>query len=131
MQIKEFEPMMSAAMAAASETRSDHDIPTEIDSVRERVKSRIRTDDAFAYALLSEAVEVLLADDMVTAKSVLFDYIDATIGFEELALQSGLAAETLREMFSPAGDPRAADLFRVLGVLQQYQGIHLEVSAAA
>jgi len=111
------------------------DLPTEppltLDGVREQVKWRIRTDDAFGYALLSEAIEVLLADDMTTAKSVLFDYIDATIGFDELSQQSGLALDSLRDMFGPAGDPRAADLFRVIGLLQQHQGIRLEVSTAA
>ena len=106
-------------------------LPLTLDSIREQVKGRIRTDDAFGYALLSEAIEVLLADDMMTAKCVLFDYIDATIGFEELSQQSGLTEDSLREMFSPSGDPRAADLFRVIGLLQQYQGIRLEVSAAA
>ncbi|MBX9456710.1 MAG: transcriptional regulator [Rhizobium sp.] len=99
--------------------------------MREQVKGRIRTDDAFGNALLSEAIEVLLADDMATAKSVLFDYIDATIGFEELSRQADLTAASLRDMFSPAGDPRAADLFRVIGLLQQSQGIRLEVSTAA
>ena len=124
--------MTNAEMkTAVTETLPAEPAAITLDSVRESVKSRIRVDDAFGYALFSEAIEVLLVDDMATAKSVLFDYIDATIGFDELALQSGLAAEMLREMFGPAGDPRAADLFRVLGLLQQYQGIHLEVSAAA
>lgn len=111
------------------------DLPPEpsltLDGMREQVKWRIRTDDAFGYALLSEAIEVLLADDMTTAKSVLFDYIDATIGFEELSRQSGLPAEDLRHMFSLSGDPRAAELFRVIGLLQLHQGIRLEVSTAA
>ena len=107
------------------------ELPLTLEGMREQVKWRIRTDDAFAYALLSEAIEVLLADDMTTAKSVLFDFIDATIGFEELSLQSGLGSDSLRDMFGPAGDPRAADLFRVLGLLQQHQGIRLEVSTAA
>lgn len=115
----------TATEAAASQAT------TTLDSVRERVKSRVRADDAFGFALFSEAIEVLLADDMSTAKSVLFDYIDATIGFEELALQSGLSAEALRDMFSPSGDPRAGDLFRVLGLLQHYHGIHFEVVVAA
>jgi hypothetical protein len=102
-----------------------------IDTVRERVKWRIRSDDAFSDALFSEAIEVLLANDMSTAKTVLFDYIDATIGFDELSAQSGIAEDALREMFGPAGDPRAGDLFRVLNLLQQHQGIHFEVSTAA
>lgn len=105
--------------------------PLTLDGMREQVKWRIRTDDAFGYALLSEAIEVLLADDMTTAKSVLFDYIDATIGFEELSRQSGLPAEDLRHMFSLSGDPRTAELFRVIGLLQLHQGIRLEVSTAA
>ena len=102
-----------------------------VTGVRERVKSRIRTDDAFGDAIFSEAIEVLLANDMATAKSVLFDFIDATIGFEELAVQSGLAADALREMFSQSGDPSAGELFRVLAILQQHQGIQFEVSTAA
>lgn len=101
------------------------------DSVRERVKSRIRADDAFGDAIFTEAIEVLLANDMPTAKSVLFDFIDATIGFEELAVQSEIAPATLRDMFSPAGDPSAGDLFHVLAILQQHQGIQFEVSTAA
>jgi hypothetical protein len=120
-------------MMSPAQTEADSASPatTPLDNVRERVKSRIRTDDAFGYALFSEAIEGLLSDDMTTAKSVLFDYIDATIGFEELSVQSGLAADTLRDMFSPPGDPRAGDLFRVLNLLQQHQGIQFEVSTAA
>lgn len=114
--------------ATATETAS---ASMALDSVRERVKTRIRSDDAFGYALLSEAIEVLLANDMPTAKSVLYDYIDATIGFEDLALQSGIDAAMLRGMFGPASDPRAGDLFRVLSLLQQHQGIQFEVSTAA
>ena len=102
-----------------------------LDGVRERVKSRIRSDDAFGDAIFTEAIEVLLANDMPTAKSVLFDYIDATIGFEELAVQSAIPADALREMFSPSGDPSAGELFGVLSILQQHQGIQFEVSTAA
>lgn len=102
-----------------------------LDGVRERVKSRIRSDDAFGDAIFTEAIEVLLANDMPTAKSVLFDYIDATIGFEELAVQSAIPADALREMFSPSGDPSAGELFGVLSILQQHKGIQFEVSTAA
>jgi hypothetical protein len=115
----------------ATVTETAAQTTTTMDSVRERVKSRIRTDDAFGDAIFSEAIEVLLANDMSTAKSVLFDFIEATIGFEELAVQSGIAPDGLRDMFGPTGDPRAGDLFRVLSILQQHQGIQFEVSTAA
>ena len=117
--------------ATVTETVSAAQTPMTLDGVRERVKSRIRSDDAFGDALFTEAIEVLLANDMPTAKSVLFDYIEATIGFDELAIQSGMTQDALRDMFSPSGDPSAADLFRVLSILQQHQGIQFEVSTAA
>lgn len=98
---------------------------------RDSVRARLRTDGTFRHALLSEAVEVMLGDDMATAKSVLRDYIDATIGFDELAAQSGLTVRQLKRMFQPSGNPRASAMFRVIGVLQQHQGIQLAVSAAA
>lgn len=119
---------MSATM---TETVSAAQTTTTLDGVRERVKSRIRSDDAFGDAIFTEAIEVLLANDMPTAKSVLFDYTEATIGFDELAIQSGMTPEMLRDMFGPSGDPRAGDLFRVLSILQQHQGIQFEVSTAA
>lgn len=128
---EETEPMTSASPDPASPEPAPADpLLLTKELMRESVKSRIRTDEAFGSALFSEAIEVLLADDLVTAKSVLFDYIDATIGFEELSVQSTFTVETLREMFGPEGDPRAGELFRVLGVLQQHQGIQLEVVAA-
>lgn len=117
--------------ATVTETSPAPQAATTLDSVRERVKSRIRSDDAFGDAIFTEAIEVLLANDMATAKSVLFDFIDATIGFEELAVQSGMTPAALRDMFGPSGDPRAGDLFRVLSILQQHQGIQFEVSTAA
>jgi len=117
--------------ANVTETAPAAQTTMTLDGVREHVKSRIRTDGAFGDAIFTEAIEVLLANDMATAKSVLFDFIDATIGFEELAAQSGLAADMLREMFSPSGDPSAGHLFRVLAILQQHQGIQFEVSTAA
>ena len=98
---------------------------------RETVKARIQSDDGFRYALFSHAVEVMLADDMATAKSVLKDYIDATIGFEDLATESDLTVRHLKRMFQPSSNPRAGEMFRVIGILQRHQGIQLEVSTAA
>ena len=68
--------------ATVTETAPAAQTTMTLDSVRERVKSRIRNDEAFGDAIFTEAIEVLLANDMATAKSVLFDFIEATIGFD-------------------------------------------------
>ena len=50
-------------------------------SFKEFVKSRIERDPKFRQALFQEAVQTLIEGDVETAKAVLRDYINATIGF--------------------------------------------------
>ncbi len=52
---------------------------------KETIQARAQRDPAFRKALLQEGVECLLAGDVDTGKAVLRDYINATIGFEELS----------------------------------------------
>jgi hypothetical protein len=52
---------------------------------KETIQLRARRDAAFRKALLQEGIECLLAGDIDTGKAVLRDYINATIGFEELS----------------------------------------------
>ncbi|WFP64751.1 MULTISPECIES: transcriptional regulator [unclassified Mesorhizobium] len=94
---------------------------------KETVKARADTDMAFRAALLGEAVELLLNGDVDTGKLVLRDYINATIGFEELAEDVGRPPKSLMRMFSAAGNPTAGNLFSVISHLQKATGVHLAV----
>jgi hypothetical protein len=49
---------------------------------KENIQGRARPDAAFREALLKEAVDALLSGDMETGKTVLRDYINATVGFD-------------------------------------------------
>ena len=48
------------------------------------VRERLQRDPSFREAVLEEAVNCLLASDEETGKSLLRDYVNATIGFGEL-----------------------------------------------
>jgi len=98
-------------------------------SFKEMVKARAARDPKFRAALLTEAVEQMLAGDVATAKIVLRDYINATVGFERLAKETGTPAKSLMRMFGPKGNPRADNLFAVISRLQKASGIRLEVAA--
>ncbi len=52
---------------------------------KETIQARVERDPAFREELLKEGVEYLLSGDVDTGKAVLRDYINATIGFDELA----------------------------------------------
>ena len=95
------------------------------------VKGRIESDPEFAQALFQEAAQTLMDGDVETAKSVLRDYINATVGFEKLAKATGTPAKSLMRMFGPRGNPTAGNLFGVIGTLQDQTGVRLEVRAVA
>jgi DNA-binding phage protein len=48
-----------------------------------------------------------------------------------LAAVTGVPIKSLMRMVSASGNPRAENLFAILGALQEATGVHLSVSAAA
>ena len=96
---------------------------------KDTVQARAERDPAFREGLLKEGVECLLAGDVETGKVVLRDYINATMGFEELGTLTGKPPKSLMRMFGPAGNPNARNLFEVISRIQQHQGVQLEVNA--
>lgn len=96
---------------------------------KETIQARVRRDAAFREALLKEAIDCLLADDLETGKSVLRDYINATLGFEKLGEATGLSSKSLMRMFGPEGNPQARNLFQIVAYLQKNEGVRLEVRA--
>lgn len=94
---------------------------------KDTIQARAQRDPAFRKFLLQEGVECLLAGDIDTGKAVLRDYINATIGFEELSQVFDKSSKSLMRMFGPKGNPQGSNLFAVIHYLQEQEGIHLEV----
>jgi DNA-binding phage protein len=100
-------------------------------SFKDTVKARAARDAGFRKALLAEGIDALLADDVDTGKAILRDYINATIGFDKLGLETGTPPKSLMRMFGPSGNPNARNLFAVIHHLQQSSGIQLRVRPSA
>ena len=96
---------------------------------KETIRARIERDPGFREALLEDGVECLLSGDVETGKSVLRDYINATIGFRELGGLTERPPKSLMRMFGPNGNPQARNLFEVIGRLQKREGLQLKVRA--
>ena len=94
---------------------------------RTTLLDRARRDADFRRAILKEGIDILLAGDINTGKAILRDYINAAVGFGELADATNIPAKSLMRMFGPKGNPRADNLFQVIHFLQDREGIHLEV----
>jgi DNA-binding phage protein len=96
---------------------------------RETVLARVQTDGRFRRALLMEAVDAFLSGDLTTGKAVLRDYVNATVGFENLAEKLGKESKSLHRMLGPKGNPRAENMFALIRVLQDEEDITLHVRA--
>ncbi|MAG96644.1 MAG: transcriptional regulator [Alphaproteobacteria bacterium] len=96
---------------------------------KETIQARTDRDPAFREELLKEGIECLLSGDVDTGKAILRDYINATIGFDELAALTAKSPKSLMRMFGPSGNPQARNLFDVIRHLQKREGLHFEVRA--
>lgn len=94
---------------------------------KETVQARARRDPAFREGLLKEGIECLLSGDVDAGKVILRDYVNATIGFEELGALTNKPPKSLMRMFGPGGNPHARNLFEVISTMQQHEGVQLEV----
>ena len=94
---------------------------------RETIQARIKLDPTFREELLKEGVECLLSGEVDTGKAVLRDYINATIGFQELSGLTAKSPKSLMRMFGPNGNPQARNLFEIIGHLQKREGFHLRI----
>jgi hypothetical protein len=100
-------------------------------SFKDLVQRRVASDVAFGEALLREGIDTMLAGDIDTGKTILRDYIKATVGFEKLGEATDTPAKSLIRMFGPRGNPQARNLFGIICYLQKQAGIALHVTPGA
>ncbi len=94
---------------------------------KETIQTRVQHDAVFREELLKEGIQCFLSGDIETGKAILRDYINATIGFEELGDLTNKSPKSLMRMFGPKGNPQAKNLFEVIQHLQKMEGLQLEV----
>ncbi|MEE4208912.1 MAG: transcriptional regulator [Parvularcula sp.] len=89
---------------------------------KDTVKARAQRDPAFRRGLFEEAIEAFLSNDTETGKLLLRDYVNATVGFEKLGEELDKSPKSLMRMLSAQGNPRADNLFAVVGHLRRKEG---------
>ena len=67
--------------------------------------------------------------DHETGKTVLRDYINATVGFDKLATVTKKSSKSLMRMLGPKGNPQARNFFEIVAYLQKKEGLRLRVRA--
>ena len=96
---------------------------------RHTIMARVGRDPAFARHLLDEAATLFLNGEPAAARLVLRDLVNATVGFESLAANTGTPAKSLHRMLSARGNPSMEKLAAVFCAVRRALGVRVRVRA--
>lgn len=96
---------------------------------KDTVIARVNRDPAYARALLDEASYLSLNGDPETARMILRDLVNATIGFETLAHQTEIPAKSLHRMLSENGNPSMNNIAAIFLAISKWLHVRIETSA--
>ncbi len=96
---------------------------------KDTIMERAQNDPAFRVGLLTEAAECLLNDEVGVAKILLRDYVNATVGFQELGRLVDKKPQSLMRMLSEKGNPSLGNISKLMASLHRHEGVELRVSA--
>jgi len=94
---------------------------------KDTINERVSREPAFTAALLDEAITLFLNGEPEVARLVLRDLVNATVGFEQLALEVEKPSKSLHRMLSARGNPTMDNLTKIIGILRNNLGLDIEV----
>ncbi len=94
---------------------------------QETINKRVKQDPELAKALLDEATSLFLNGEPDTARLILRDLVNSTIGFEELAIQTSKPSKSLHRMLSAKGNPTMDNLTAIYSVLRKELNVNIRV----
>jgi len=98
---------------------------------KDTVIQRVQSDPSFAQALLDEAATLFLNGEPETARLILRDLVNATIGFEQLATLTAKPSKSLHRMLSPTGNPSMDNLAAIFRAVRERLQVSLSAHSVA
>lgn len=94
---------------------------------KKTVGARVRRDPKFAKALLDEAATLFLNGEPDTARLILRDLVNATVGFETLAARTSKPSKSLHRMLSSRGNPSMDNLAAIFDAVRENLKVGIKV----
>ncbi len=90
------------------------------------IQDRIKAQPAFAETLLREATDMFLNGEAEAARLLLRDVVNATVGFEQIALATNRPSKSVHRMLSARGNPTMENLTAVFTAIRNVLNITFE-----
>ncbi|MFN7097992.1 MAG: DNA-binding protein [Gammaproteobacteria bacterium] len=94
---------------------------------KETVLARAQSDATFSQELLNEAATLFLNGEPEIAKQILRELVNATVGFEELAVTIHKPSKSLHRMLSKHGNPTMQSLSRIFAALAKTLHVDIKI----
>ena len=95
------------------------------------VAARVQSDPVFAQAMLDEAIKLFINGEPETAKLILRDLVNASVGFEKLALEIQKPAKSLHRMLSVSGNPTMSNISAIFAAIQKKLRVEVRTEVVA
>lgn len=92
---------------------------------KDSLKAMVEKNPHMAAEMLEDAINALLAGELDDGRLLLRQYVNATIGFPELARLTGKADKNLMRSLGPTGSPTAANLFQIVRACMDAEGVEV------
>lgn len=94
----------------------------------ETVISRVQTDRAFAQALFDETLILFINGEADTAKLILRDLVQATVGFELLAEEIHKPVKYLDKILSQSGNPTMNTISKIFAAIKRSLKVEIQTT---
>ena len=98
---------------------------------KQTVIERVEREPAFAQALLDEAATLFLNGEPETARLILRDLVNATLGFEQLAALTSKPSKSLHRLLSQSGNPSMDNLAAIIDAIRVRLKVNVEARSVA
>jgi len=94
------------------------------------INERVQRDNAFAIVLLDEALSLFLNGEPDVARLVLRDLVNATVGFETLAIEINKPSKSVHRMLSAKGNPTMDNLTKIISALKTRLNVEITIHSS-
>ena len=92
---------------------------------KDSLKMMVKDNPEMAIEMLEDAVSTIMSGDLDDGRLLLRQFVNATIGFPELAKLTGKDEKNLMRSLSQTGNPTASNLFIILNACTNVQGVKI------